>query len=316
VDRKDLTPTPTLAATVAEMTMGRVPTNVRRFRMGVAHYVFEVEFADGSSVVVRAGTPERRSGLADGVHLNTLLRLLGVPLPKVLATGTDLPLPWVVLERLPGTDLGEVIDSLSDQQLGAIAKSVAQAQAVTARLGAVKRYGYAAKPEDAPKAVWSAVLEANLARSRARILTAGLFGSEPVETVAELIAYRRVELDARPAIAFLHDTTTRNVIVAPTGSLSGIVDVDDLCFGDPRYAPALTLVALLASGRPATYVDAWMRASGYQDDRIFRLYVALFLVDFMSEHGQRFNGNERPSTSAARATLLQAFTQVVSQAEA
>ena len=139
VDREEFIPTLTLAAAVAEMTMGRVPTNVRRFPTGVAHYVFEVKFADGSSVVVRVGMPERRSGLADGVYLNTRLRLLGVPLPKVLATGTDLPLPWVVLERLPGTDLGEVIDSLSEQQLGAVAKSVAQAQAVTARLGTVGR---------------------------------------------------------------------------------------------------------------------------------------------------------------------------------
>jgi hypothetical protein len=31
-----------------------------------------------------------------------------------------------------------------------------------------------------------------------------------------------------------------------------------------------------------------MNAAGYRNDRIFRLYVALFLVDFMSEHGQEF----------------------------
>lgn len=316
MDRVKLTPTPSLAAMVAEMTTGCVPRNVRRFCTGAAHYVFEAEFADDSSIVVRMGVPERRAGLADGVYLNTLLRPLGVPLPRVLATGIDRPLPWVVLERLPGTDLGDAIDSLSDQQLGAVAKGVAHAQAITARLGTAKCYGYAAKPEDAPEAVWSAVLEANLARSRARILNAGLFGLEPVEAVAELIAYRRIELDARPAIAFLHDTTTRNVIVASTGLLSGIVDVDDLCFGDPRYAPALTFVALLASGKPATYVDVWMHTSGYQDDRIFRLYVALFLVDFMSEHGQYFNGNERPSTSSARAALLQAFVHAIRQAEA
>ena len=31
------------------------------------------------------------------------------------------------------------------------------------------------------------------------------------------------------------------------GAFSGIVDVDELCFGDPRYAPALTLVAMLVA---------------------------------------------------------------------
>ena len=107
---------------------------------------------------------------------------------------------------------------------------------------------------------------------------------------------RRETLDALPATAFLHDTTTRNVIVTPAGSLSGIVDVDDLCFGDPRYTPALTMAVLLAHNGPLAYVEHWMRVAGQRDNGLFRLYVALFLVDLMSEHGQRFNDNERRST--------------------
>ena len=151
------------------------------------------------------------------------------------------------------------------------------------------------------------MLDANLARARARILAAGLLGTEPVGLVADRIARRRAERDALPATACLHDTMTRNVIMMPAGELSGIVDVDDLCFRDPRYAPAVTLIALIASGRPDTYAEAWMHAEGHRDDRLFRLYVALFLVDFMGEHGQRFNGNELASASEARAVLQSAF---------
>jgi hypothetical protein len=51
---------------------------------------------------------------------------------------------------------------------------------------------------------------------------------------------------------------------------------------------ALTLAALTASGGPTRYVDAWMNAAGFQDDRLFRLYVVLFLIDFMSELPIRF----------------------------
>jgi hypothetical protein len=43
------------------------------------------------------------------------------------------------------------------------------------------------------------------------------------------------------------------------------------------------------------------------DDQIFRLYVSLFLLDLMAEHGQVFNGNECPSIPEARASLRQAF---------
>ena len=49
-----------------------------------------------------------------------------------------------------------------------------------------------------------------------------------------MVSAARAELDALSPVPFLHDTTTKNVIVTPEGSFSGIVDVDDLCFGDPR----------------------------------------------------------------------------------
>jgi hypothetical protein len=122
----------------------------------------------------------------------------------------------------------------------------------------------------------------------------------------EVIATRE-EIDKIAATPFLHDTTTKNVIVAQDGTFSGIVDVDDLCFGDPRYPAALTLAALMACGRPDHYVSTWLRHSAQSDDRIFRLYVSLFLLDLMSEHGQTFNGNLAPSTPEARAGLKRAF---------
>jgi aminoglycoside phosphotransferase (APT) family kinase protein len=300
-------PTPETAAAAARAATGRVPVAIRRFRTGAMHYVFEVSFDGGAPVVIRMGTLERRAGMADGIPLNRRLRAVGVPLPKVLALGVDDPCPWVAFERLLGTDLGDVIGSLTDRQLRSVAEAVAAAQAAAALVGASGRYGYAAAAEDAPCASWSEVLEANIARSRRRIAAAGLFAPDPVERMAALVAARREALNALPAIAFLHDTTTRNVIVSPEGRLSGIVDVDDLCFGDPRYTAALTLAVLLARQGPVAYVEHWMRAAGQEDDGLFRLYVAMFLVDLIGEHGQRFNGNAQRSTPQQRARLLRAF---------
>jgi aminoglycoside phosphotransferase (APT) family kinase protein len=288
---------------------------VRRFRTGAMHYVFEASFDGGAPVVIRMGRRERRAGMAAGIPLNRRLRAVGVPLPKVLALGLDHPCTWVAFERLPGTDLGDVIGSLSDRQLRSVAEAVAAAQAAAALTGASGRYGYAAAPEDAPCTSWSEVLEANIARSRRRIRAAGLFASHPVERVAALVAARREVLNALPATAFLHDTTTRNVIVSPAGRLGGIVDVDDLCFGDPRYAAALTLAVLLAHAGPVAYVEHWMRAAGQEEDGLFCLYVAMFLVDLIGEHGQRFNGNAQRSTAQQRAGLLRVFEIALHEAE-
>jgi hypothetical protein len=151
------------------------------------------------------------------------------------------------------------------------------------------------------------VLHANLARARKRIEIAALFDATLVDIVqAEVTATHR-EIDEIEATPFLHDTTTRNVIVTPEGAFSGIVDVDDLCFGDARYPAALTLAALMAYGGPVSYVSAWLRHARHTDDQTFRLYVSLFLLDLMAEHGHVFNGNQSPSTPEERAGLRLAF---------
>jgi aminoglycoside phosphotransferase (APT) family kinase protein len=280
---------------------------VHRFTTGARHHVFDVGFEGRPPVVVRLGDPSAREEMAGAVYLSGLLRPPGVPLPAILAEDLEAELPWLVLERLPGTDLGAVIAGLSDLQLDVIAASVARAQAIAAQTPTAGRYGYAVRAENAPQSSWSQVLEANLTRSRQRIAAAALFDVALVERVQAEVTSRRNVIDRIGATPFLHDTTTRNVIVAPGGAFSGIVDVDDLCFGDPRYPAALTLAVLTAYGGPTQYVSAWMRHAGQADDVVFRLYVAVFVLDLMSEHGQIFNGNERRSTPDVRAALIGAF---------
>ncbi len=292
---------------LATAAVGIQPICAKRFGTGSQHYAFEVSFQDGASLVVRMADEYGKAAMIGVCELSRRLRPLGVPLPRIIAEGLNPRFPHLVLERLPGTDLGDIASTLSDASLDAVAKGVAYAQALTSKTTSAGRYGYAVRPTDAPHERWSQVLDDNLARSRRRIVGGGLFDPIVVNAVEALVAEARHELDTMEPVPFLHDTTTKNVIVAPDGVLSGIVDVDDLCFGDPRYVPALTLAALSAFGGPACYVDAWMNAAGFQDDGIFRLYVVLFTVDFMSEHGQVFNGNAKASSPESRNRLLQIF---------
>ncbi len=302
-------PNNAIAGDLAAAAVGRSPINVRRFGTGAHHYVFEATFADRPPVVVRIAAEHSRAAMAGALTLSGLLRPRGVPLPEIIAEGVKHRFSHLVMERLTGTDLGEVICGLSDTNLEAIAKQVARAQNLTSLTASGTQYGYAIEPAHAPRERWSQVLLDNLARSRRRIAAAKLFDEDAIDTIVNMVSAARPELDALSPVPFLHDTTTKNVIVTPEGSFSGIVDVDDLCFGDPRYVVALTLASLRASDGPTHYVDAWMNAAGYRNDRIFRLYVALFLVDFMSEHGQEFNGNVPPSSADGRGRLLCVFKE-------
>lgn len=302
-------PTERLAAKIATQVTGQTPMEVHRFATGTSHYVFEALFPNWSPIVVRIGSHAARPEMEGAIHLSGLLRSRGVPLPEILAHGINDELPWLALERLPGTDLGAVISGLNGAQLERIAANVASAQAITALTApaSVGRFGYATRPDQAPCSTWSEVIEASLNRSRQRIISARLFDPAMVDAVHSAMAAHRVEIDRIEPIPFLHDTTTKNVIVTQNGVFSGIVDVDDLCFGDPRYPAALTLAVLLAYGGPVEYVSAWLRNAGKPDDATFRFYVSLFLLDLMAEHGQAFNGNERVSAPKERGSLLRAF---------
>jgi hypothetical protein len=153
-----------------------------------------------------------------------------------------------------------------------------------------------------------ASVESRLAGSRQRIEATGLFNVSLVDLVEAMVAATRGEIDAIGATPFLHHTTTKNVIVTPESTLSGIVDVDDLCFGDARYPAALTLAALTNGVRRPRKLRLRLDAAcTTRRDQIFRLYVSLFLTDLMSEHGQVFNGNQPPSTAQAHAALHRAF---------
>lgn len=294
---------------LAAAAAGFEPVEIRRFQTGSAHYVFEARFKDRSPVVVRMAERRDRNAMAGALALSRLLRPLGVPLPQILAEGLDHEYPYLILERLPGLDLGDVIGDLADFSLHTVAAQVAAAQSVVSKLPSAGRYGYGVKAQDAPHGQWHQVLNDNLNRSRERIIAAGLFDTSPVDRIAALVLAAQAELDSMPSAPFLHDTTTKNVIVTRQGTFSGVVDVDDLCFGDPRYVVALTLAALMASGGPLDYVNAWMRIANYRDDRIFRLYVALFIVDFMSELGQTFNNNRPRSSAENRRRLIQVFSE-------
>jgi aminoglycoside phosphotransferase len=311
----DTAPTAEWVRRIVMDAMGERAMEVRRFPTGMAHYVFDVRCETGKSLVVRMALAGRRASLSGAVRLTEILRPRGVPLPRVLAKDLDGAFPYLILERLPGTDLEALIKDLSAEKRSRVMRAVFEAQRVTSDLPApAAHYGYAVAAEEAPHPTWSTVVEANLQRSRKRMSEAGFSEGSLADEFAEKLELHGAKLDQIAPVPFLHDTTLKNVIVTPDGEFSGIVDVDDLCFGDPRYVIALTHASLFFSGGPVAYAEEWMHLGGFAIDRIYWLYVALFLLDFLSESGQVFNGNERPMDEADVLFLTRLFREVLVQA--
>lgn len=287
-------PDETTARLIAErhVDTGSKIERCERFATGLRHWVYDVVFASGQNVVVRLSHPDHRLELAGGVFWQQELRGVGVRVPDVLAFDVEGDQPYMILERLTGTDLGNVFDHLSERSLARVAESVADMQQRTSRLIRADGYGYALGYDDPSlRQSWFEVIEDSVVGAKRRIEEAGVVDPAIAEPVVKLVTGERMAFDDVKPVAFLHDATTKNVIVAD-GRVTGLVDVDQMAFGDPLWAVALTRMSLRSAKHPTTYIDLLLSHDNTADKRRLDLYTAIFCLGFLAELGHTHNQSE------------------------
>jgi aminoglycoside phosphotransferase (APT) family kinase protein len=303
------TPTEHEAVAILESVTGLKVSAVQRFPTGLAHYVYDSTTTDHQHLVVRLTTVAGRIHFVSAVYWYNRLKPLGVPLPRLLYSNTEANpygFPYMVIERLPGHDLGEVYPQLTQAQKRVLAQNISAIQQKVGTLPKASGFGYALSYEDPSlHPTWNAVLLDQLERARKRITTAGVFSTVEVEFVHSLLQSNAAYFDQIEPVAFLDDTTTKNVLIHG-GRLSGIVDVDFVCFGDPLLTPALTQMALLSAGYDTDYLAYWIEVLNLTQPqlRALQIYTLLFCVGFMSELGHRFNQSQAPSVDLERVEQL------------
>ncbi len=303
-------PTAADATRILADIAGQPVRDVRRFPNGLAHFVFDATLADGEHLVVRLTRAEQRDEFAGAVYWHPRLVKLGVPLPRLLyadVRGDRFGAPVMLLERLPGVDLGDCYLRLASGQKRQIARCVVAMQRAVSTLPAGPGFGYATSYDDPTlKPAWIDVLLESLDRARANIRDAGVITEEPVDRVQALLERFESMLDVIEPLPFLHDTTTKNVLI-DHGALTGIVDVDSLCFGDPLWVLALTNMAMRSAGFDDEYVEFWADELGlHQSQRhLLALYTAVHCAYFLSEIGQRFNKDVPPPVDPRRVVHLE-----------
>jgi aminoglycoside phosphotransferase (APT) family kinase protein len=257
--------------------LGQEPLGLERMPYGHFNVTYDVALPDGRHVIVRTN---RDPGAMRGVRRNLpILRQLGLPVPRLLAADDT----WLILDKIPGRDLGHELDGMSRRQMTRLAEQVVAFQRLAATLPPAEGYGWQPIGEPGRFASWAAVIDHDLEKSLLRcrdLLPEGLEGR-----FLRTLEARRPELERVPPTPFLDDLTTKNVIV-DGGELRGVVDFDVVCYGDPRYWLGLTRTAVLSTNRPgaAFYVEELLRLWGADaaDRGLVRFYSALFGLDFIA----------------------------------
>jgi aminoglycoside phosphotransferase (APT) family kinase protein len=220
-----------------------------------------------------------------GLERNLLaLSDLGLSVPAVLGSDMSLeryPFAFVILERIPGTDLRHELSSMTVAQMTTLAAQIVDFQRRVATLELGDGFGWRPLGEVGAFSSWYAVVQRDLEEGNSRLETLGEL------TLMDQIIRRCQALEMyfwgiKPT-CFLDDLTTKNVIVQH-GQLRGLVDFDVVCYGDPLYWLALTRAAVLVDvGDPGVpYLEALEELWNMDDleQEALRIYTAIHLMNF------------------------------------
>ena len=263
---------------------GVPPRQLTRLGYGHCNVVYDVALPDDTALIVRTNRRDPSVMLGTERNLETL-RQLGLPVPTILASDPTLArhgAAYMVLERIPGRDLGFELERMDRAQMAALAEQIVEFQRLAATLPTGQGFGWVAIGQPGPYPSWPAVIERD---RRRHLASAGpLLPAGTEARLSALLAEFADDLAAVEPAPFLDDLTTKNVLIED-GRLRGVVDFDWICYGDRRHWLGLTQTAVVTQAPPAAefYVEELCRLCGVTPSErgLIALYSALFALDFV-----------------------------------
>ena len=115
-----------LISEVSLREFGEAPKSISQMRGGICNEVYQISL-DRRDLTVRMNAEERLS-LGSHNHI-PLLKAKGIRVPDIPAADYSkqlIPYAYHIITKIEGRDIGDVIDTLSDEQLEAIAREVSR----------------------------------------------------------------------------------------------------------------------------------------------------------------------------------------------
>ena len=123
-----------LGQTIADIfltNLNQEPQSFKRCAVGIGNEVYIVE-CENEKYIFRCSTEE--NAYEETIHWLTKLSALDLPIPKVLDYGTYEEYSYLILNFIPGEDIGLVYTTLTVPEKKQIAKDVMEIQRKVARM--------------------------------------------------------------------------------------------------------------------------------------------------------------------------------------
>jgi len=281
-------PNENIAATVASSMTREKVLSADRMATGDQHFIFAIK-TENSEYVIRMTDLNQKNKFISAIYWQEKLLSLGIPLAKFIQSdlnGNYSKFPALLMMRLPGNDLCNIYSNLTNSDKRNLAEEMIKIQALTNALPDGLGYGITDSYEQiSVDKSWYDFLVNRLNLFMEHIKQNAVFDANEITKVILIAKNMEEEFRVIRARPFLWDASERNVIVHQ-GKISGIVDVDEICFGDPLFVIALTYVALKVDGYDTLYTDYWEEILKLDKQAQCRLefYKLFYTVVFMRKH--------------------------------
>lgn len=285
---KSKRPNEKIAESVVSKMTNEVVLSVDKMPTGEQNFVCAVK-TDRTEYIIRMTIPDYKSVFIAALYWQEKLMPLGIPFAKFIQydlTGEYSEFPALLMLRLPGNDICNIYSDLTDIDKKNLSAEMIKIQSTTKSLPLASGFGIASSYEQNFKfQSWYDFVVHNLKRFIFSIEKNKVYDISTAMKALHLAKALEDSLRAIEAKPFLWDASERNVIVH-NGKITGIVDVDEICFGDHLLVLGLTSVGLRSEGYDDLYVQYW--AKGLQLDKNAQqrlvLYQLFYCLAFMSKH--------------------------------
>ncbi len=313
MEKLPIYPTQEVASSVVFSMTSENILHTQRMATGDQHFVYAVK-TENSEYVIRMTDASQKDKFISAIYWQEKLLPLGIPLAKFIKTDLECQysqFPSLLMLRLPGNDLCNVYSQLTALNKRHLANEMVKIQAMTSSLPDGSSYGITDSYERVTEHIsWHNFLAHRLHLFDEIIRKNGMFNNLEMGKVFSILKDLENEFSSVRASPFLWDASERNVIV-DNGEISGIVDVDEICFGDPLFVLGLTYSALENEGHDTLYCDYWSEALCMDNKARIRLafYRLFYVIVFIRKHAMISGNQQKIIFDAQRLNIM--FQQCV-----
>ncbi len=260
--------------------LGKPPEQLERCSNGYGNYVYIVKYS-ATNYILRC-SPERNA-YTETIYWLQALSKIDIPIPQIVSHGQFEGFSYLILTYLEGNDIGDVYLSLSSCEKKLIAKELVSIQKKVSSLSLSPGSNWS----------WYKFIYELLDRAEARIAQNGFFDIAKVKALRNDICKLAHYFSEIKPIPYLDDISTKNLLIH-NGRISGIIDIDEMGFGDSLSYVALTYMALLNLEYDTDYIGYILSEMVLDADaeRAFIFYTLIYCVDFMGERGMCFTDKQ------------------------